>query len=84
MIAERNPQVKKAVVKLRQLSAYERTRDLYERREKARRDMESQTRWGIKEAKIEIAKNLLKMSLPFHQIIAATGLTREEIESLRG
>jgi len=39
MIADRNPVVEKAVVKLRELSADERTRDLYERREKARRDM---------------------------------------------
>ena len=38
MAAERNPQVGRAVVKLRELSAVEQARDLYERREKARRD----------------------------------------------
>ena len=38
MIAQRNPQVARAIVKLRTLSADKRMRDLYERREKARRD----------------------------------------------
>jgi predicted transposase/invertase (TIGR01784 family) len=87
MIAERNPQIGKAVVKLRQLSADERTRHIYEMHEKARRDMESQSRWARKEGEttkaFDIAKNLLGMSLPLNQIIAATGLTREEVESLR-
>ena len=45
MIAERNPQVAQAVVKLRELSADERARDLYERREKARRDQAMWKRW---------------------------------------
>ena len=38
MIAERNPQVERAVVKLRVLSSDERARDMLERREKAHRD----------------------------------------------
>ena len=38
MVADRNPQVGRAVVKLRELSADEQARDLYERREKAPRD----------------------------------------------
>ena len=45
MISERNPQVAQAVVKLRELSADERARDLYERREKARRDQAMWKRW---------------------------------------
>ena len=44
MVAERNPQVQKAVLKLRELSADERARDLYERREKALRDIDSRER----------------------------------------
>jgi len=35
MVAERNPQLKQAVVTLRKLSADEQARDMYERREKA-------------------------------------------------
>ena len=80
MIAERNPQVEKAVVKLRELSADERTRDLYERREKARRDIAAEKKWAIK----QIAQNLLGMNMTLDQIVTATGLTREEVESLRG
>jgi predicted transposase/invertase (TIGR01784 family) len=38
VIADRNQTVSRAVVKLRELSADERARDLYERREKERRD----------------------------------------------
>ena len=38
MTAQRNPQVGKAVVKLRELSADERARDMFERREKSRMD----------------------------------------------
>jgi predicted transposase/invertase (TIGR01784 family) len=83
VIAERNPQIGKAVVKLRALSADERTRDLYDRREKARRDEESQKRWAVKQRDFEIAKNLLGMSLSLDQVMEATGLTRDELETLR-
>ena len=82
MIAERNPQVAKAVVRLRELSADERARDLYERREKARRDQSSREKWVAKQQALEIAKNLLGIGLPIEQIILVTGLTREEVEGL--
>jgi predicted transposase/invertase (TIGR01784 family) len=83
MLAERNPQVGKAVVKLRELSADERAHDMYERREKARRDMVMREDWAVKKKQLEIAKNLLKMDLPLDQIITATGLPNEEVERLR-
>ena len=38
---------------------------------------------GRAERDIEIARNLLAMSLPLDQIMKATGLTRDEIEGLR-
>ena len=56
MVAERNPQVKSAVVKLRQLSADEQARDMYERREKALRDIDSRERHARQEGKIEERK----------------------------
>ena len=31
----------------------------------------------------DVARNLLKMNMPLEQIIAATGLTRVEVEALR-
>jgi len=53
MIAQRNPQIGKAAVKLRELSADERARDLFERREKARRDIESMVDEGKAEGRAE-------------------------------
>ena len=82
MIAERNPQVGKAVVKLRELSADERARDLFDRREKARRDMVSQQKWAVKQSKFEIAKNMIADSEPIEKIERYTGLTRDEVEGL--
>ena len=83
MIAERNPQVAQAVVKLRELSADERARDLYERREKARRDIAAEKRWALKQQALEIAKKLLELGLAIDSIVLATGLTHEEIEALK-
>ena len=53
MIAEMNPQMQKAVVKLQELSADERARDIYERREKALRDIDSRERWAQAKGKAE-------------------------------
>jgi len=90
MIAQRNPQIGKAAVKLRELSADERARDLFARREKARRDIASMVddakhegrAEGKYEQTIEIARKLRKMNLPAEQIVAATGLTYDEITTL--
>jgi predicted transposase/invertase (TIGR01784 family) len=79
MIAERNPQIRRAAVKLVELSADERARDLYERREKERRDERARMR-GVK---FDIAKNLFLTNLTTDEISNATGLTYEEVESLR-
>ena len=83
MIAERNPQIGKAVIKLRELSADERARDLFERREKARRDMAAEKKWAIKQSMSEVAKKLLKRNRPIDEIMEDTDLTREEVENLR-
>ena len=82
MVAARNPQVAQAVVKLRELSADERARDLYERREKARRDIAAEKRWALKQQAFEFAQKLLSRNRPIDEIIEDTGLTREEIEEL--
>ncbi len=67
---------------MRRLSGDERTRDLYERHEKARRDIESQTRWARKEVTVEIARNMMADGEPVEKITRYTGLTREEVETL--
>ena len=45
-------------------------------------ELEEASDEGIKKGKLEIAKNLKKMNLTIEQIIEATGLSQEEIESL--
>ena len=82
MVAEKNPVVNKAVVRLRELSADERARDLFERREKARRDQVMRENWLLKQQQLETARKLLELNIPLDQIIAVTGLTLEEIKNL--
>jgi hypothetical protein len=83
MIAESNQTISRAVVKLRELSADEKARDLYERREKERRDESMRERWAVKQSQFEIAKNLMGFNIPTEQIASATGLTREEVRTLQ-
>jgi len=86
MIAERNPVVGRAVVRLRELSADERARDLYERREKARRDQSSRERWAWQQGEearaLSIAKTLLRKQMPIDEVVDTTGLTFEEVGKL--
>ena len=74
--------MRKAVGVLKELSADEQTRMLFEAREKARRDEASRTRGAIKDTRIEIAKNLFGLNMPIDTIIKATGLTESEIKSI--
>jgi predicted transposase/invertase (TIGR01784 family) len=95
MLAERSPQVKKAVVRLLELSNDERTRLLYESRQKMEWDNRAREQGakaegraegraeGQNEEKFAIAKNLLEMDMPTDKIVTATGLTHKEIERLR-
>jgi predicted transposase/invertase (TIGR01784 family) len=83
MLAERNQTIGRAVVKLRELSADERARDLYERREKERRDESMRERWAVKQREVEFAKNMLADGETVEKITRYTGLTREELETLR-
>ena len=82
MIAERSPQVKKAVVRLMELSSDERTRLLYESRQKMEWDNQAREIEASNNRAFTIAKNLLAMNVPIDAIATATGLTHEEIEVL--
>lgn len=94
MLAEKNPQIKKAVGVLKELSQDERTRLLYEEREKARRDYQARVSGafergllkgrneGVNEGLLKAAKNLLQMKMTIQEIIDVTGLSREEIKNL--
>jgi len=87
MIAEANPQVKKAVVRLMEMSNDERTRMLIEAQQKLEWDIRARERGareiGRNERNIEIAKNLLQIDVPIDKIIMATGLAHDEIEALK-
>ncbi|MCL2086905.1 MAG: hypothetical protein FWH05_04840, partial [Oscillospiraceae bacterium] len=79
----------------RELSADEKARDLYERREKARRDHNMFVRGakqegiiegrreGRNERSFEIATRLLERGRPIEEIMEDTGLTHKEIERLQ-
>ncbi|MCL2109964.1 MAG: Rpn family recombination-promoting nuclease/putative transposase [Oscillospiraceae bacterium] len=87
MLAERNPQFQPTVVKLRELSADEKAREAYERREKARRDHNMYVRAarseGRTEGMLEIAKNLFNGGDSVEKVMRMTGLSRERAEELR-
>jgi len=83
VVAQRDPIIKKAVLKLMELSDDERARMLLEKREMERMDESVRKSWAIEQNSIEIARKLIKMNLSEQQIIEATGLTKKEIESLK-
>jgi predicted transposase/invertase (TIGR01784 family) len=86
MLSQTNPQIKKAVGVLMELSADERARMLYESREKARRDeasrMKDARKEGREEGKAEVVKNAFAMGLSVAQIEKLTGLTGAAIEGI--
>lgn len=82
MLAQKSPQIEKAVGVLKELSKDERTRLLYEEREKARRDTQARIDGAVKQKAIDMAKKAIKKSMPIDDIIDYTGLTQEEIEEL--
>lgn len=73
---------------LMSISKNEKELAIYRNRKIAQADQESNRVTLIHNAEtakaLLIARNLLKMNIPIEQIIEATGLTREEIEGLRG
>ena len=83
MIAERSPQVKKAVVRLMELSNDERTRLLYESRQKMEWDNQARERGAVKDNSISIAKNMLRRNRSIDKIEEDTGLTHDEVEGLQ-
>jgi len=80
MVATASPAIHKATARVLKLSKDERARLLYEYEVKAR-DYELARIHG---AVTEIARNLLKMMMPPAEIAKATGLSLDEIETLRG
>jgi predicted transposase/invertase (TIGR01784 family) len=87
MLAERNPDIKKAVVKLVELSADERARMIHEARVKAALDAEAREHdareEGEKRASRDIARRMLQRGRSFEEIVEDTGLPLSEIHMLQ-
>ena len=87
MAADSNPVIKKAVVTLRELSADERARDMFERRERALRDERMRIRGalqqGIQQGIQQVAARMLNEGMNNEEIIRITGLSLEQIDTLR-
>ena len=76
------PVMEEAIVAYRSITAAPEFREMERLRSKARHD-EAQALWNAEQRKaLSIAKNLLNIGVPIEQIIAGTGFTREEVESL--
>ena len=81
MLAEKSPVMKKAAIRLKELSADEKARMLYEAREKERRDNASREHGAIKQAQLEIAKNLLKRNRPIDEIAEDIGFSFKQTQT---
>jgi len=83
MVASRNTQISKAVVKLRELSADEKARDMYERQEKARRDhewaMDYAREMGIEEG---IKEGTQKREQELIESMKLSGMSEAEIDRI--
>ena len=98
-IMEKNEDVKKAIITVKEMSEDEKMERLAELREKAIRDEKALYNTGIregkelgekigrekgiKENKRAIAKKMLSKGIRVKEIIELTGLTEEEIEELK-
>ena len=82
MVAEKNPEIRKAVDTLYKISTDEKARAVYELRMKSWRDQQSALHYavtkgraeGIAEGKYEVAQKMKDMGLSTEQILTATGI----------
>ena len=82
MIAAENPEIRKAVNTLYELSSDEKVRAEYEARKKAWRDRMSEIDGAKLDTRCEIARNLKSLGISVGQIVRGTGLTEKQIEEL--
>jgi predicted transposase/invertase (TIGR01784 family) len=86
MVAGKNPEIRKAVDSLYELSGDERVRAEYEMRQKAWRDRLSQNEGyyleGRQEGILEIARNLKALEISADKIARATGLSLDDVAKL--
>jgi predicted transposase/invertase (TIGR01784 family) len=82
MLAQKSPVMKKATLRLLELSADEKARQLYEARLKEQRDSHAREKGAATQMQIDIVKNLLSMKMPIADVSSATGMPLEEVEAL--
>jgi hypothetical protein len=87
MLAERDPDIGQAVVKLKELSQDERMRELAISREKLEWDIDSRERGAERRGQIEaqrtIARQMLQRGRPLAEIMEDTGLSLVELQALQ-
>jgi len=76
MLAQKSPTMQKATLRLLELSADEKARQLYDARLKEQRDSYAREKGAI----FTIAKNMLRRGRPIEEIVEDTGLTYDEVK----
>jgi len=79
MLAQKSPAMRRATLRLKELSADEKARQLYEARLKEQRDNYAREKGAI----LAVARNMIVNGESVDKIVLYTGLTREEVESLQ-
>jgi predicted transposase YdaD len=86
VLSDNNPDVKKAVVRLKELSADEKARLVFEARQKAEWDQLARDKFvrqeGRREGLLAVARKALTENVPIETIQTLTGLSVEEIRAL--
>ena len=83
MLSRKSPAMKRATLRLKELSADEKTRQIYDERLKEQRDRYAREQGARQDERFIIASNMLMDSEPFDKIARYTGLTYDDIEDLQ-
>jgi len=83
MLSQKSPAMKRATMRLKELSADEKARQLYEARLKEQRDSYARERGAVKTREQEIALAMLSDGEPLEKVLRYTNLTKAEIENLQ-
>ena len=83
MLAQKSPVIKKATMRLLELSADEKARQLYDARLKEQRDNYAREQGAATQMQLDITRNMLNNDENTDKIIMYTGMSIDEIETLR-
>jgi len=83
MLSQKSPAMKRATMRLKELSADEKARQLYEARLKEQRDAYAREQGAVKQNSLSIAKNLLSAGDTIDKIVTVTGLSHDEVKALQ-